>query len=233
VNLVAPIGTPLCMIQILDYEKSQKCIEEIAKKSLNMGKNHSVKYIFIPSLPENQTEITQTFKKQGFTEKARWYRMERSLEDTTSPPEILKFEKVEKNKVREFLESASHCTSGSYEGETIVNLAGVPDTLLSFWYEMQELYSVYKDTEMVGILNLTPSSQSNLNNIGVAPEFRSKGLGKQILLFALERLKDLGMKRVGLRVHAKNTRAMNFYKSFGFNIVQEVVDLIHWEKDLY
>lgn len=229
VNLIAPIGTPLCMIQILDYEKSQNCIEEIAKKTLSMGKKHSVKYVFVPSIPEKQTKVIQTFKEQGFKEKARWYRMDRSLDDIPIPPEILRFENVEKDKVREFLESAGHCTNGSYEGETMVNLAGVPDMLLNFWYEMQELYFVYKDNEMIGILNLTPNSQSNLNNIGVAPEFRSKGLGKQILLYALERLKDLGMERVGLRVHIKNTRATGLYKSFGFNITEQHVDLIHWE----
>ena len=229
VNLIASIGTPFCMIQILDYEKFQNCIEEIAKKTLSMGKKHSVKYVFVPSIPEQQTKVIQTFKEQGFKEKARWYRMDRSLDDIPSPPEILRFENVEKDKVREFLKSADRCTSGSYEGETMVNLAGVPDMLLNLWYQMQKLYNVYKENKMIGILNLTPSSQSNLNNIGVAPEFRSKGFGKQILLYALERLKDLGMERVGLRVHVKNTRATGLYKSLGFNITEQHVDLIHWE----
>ena len=229
VTLIAPIGTPLCMIQILDYEKSQYCIEDIAKKALSMGKDHNAKYIFVPDIPEKQIKIAQIIKEQGFKEKARWYKMERSLDDIPSPPEIFRFEKVEKDKVRDFLESSSHCTSGSYEGESTVNLAGVPDMLLNFWYEMQELYFVYKDNDMIGILNLTPSSQSSLNNIGVAPEFRSKGFGKQILLFALERLKALGKEKAGLRVHVKNTRATGLYKSFGFKITEQLIDLIHWE----
>ena len=229
VNLIAPIGTPLCMIQILDYEKSQNCIEEIAKKTLSMGKKHSVKYVFVPSIPEKQTKVVKSFKEQGFKEKAHWYRMDRSLDDIPNPPEILRFENVEKDKIREFLEAANHCTSGSYEGETMVYLAGIPDMLLNLWYNMQELYNVYKDNNMIGILNLTPNSQSNLNNIGVAPKFRSKGFGKLILLYALERLKKLGKEKVGLRVHVKNTRATELYKSFGFNIIEQHVDLIYWE----
>lgn len=229
VNLIAPIGTPFCMIQIIDYEKSHDCIEEIAEKTLSMGKKHTVKYVFVPNIPENQTKVIQSFKEQGFKEKARWYMMDRSLDDIPKPPEILRFEKVGKDKVRKFLELANHCTSGSYEGETTVNLAGVPEMLLNLWYEMQELYFAYKDNQMIGILNLTPNSQSNLNNIGIAPNFRSKGLGKQVLLFALERLKDLDKERVSLRVHIKNTRATGLYKTFGFNITEQIVELIHWD----
>ncbi len=112
-----------------------------------------------------------------------------------------------------------------------MNLAGVPDMLLNLWSNMQELYFAYLGSDRIGILNLTPGSQSNLNNIGVEPEFRSKGYGKLILRFAFEKLKELGKEKAGLRVHVKNVRATELYKSFGFNIIDKQIDLIYWNAD--
>ena len=111
----------------------------------------------------------------------------------------------------------------------MVHLAEIPDTLLNFWYNMQLLYYVYKKNKRIGILNLTPSSQSNINNIGVAPEFRGKGYGKQIMIFALNKLKELGMEKAGLRVHLKNNRAKGLYDSLGFKTTDHQIDMIHWE----
>jgi ribosomal protein S18 acetylase RimI-like enzyme len=231
VNLISPIGTPICMIQIIDYEKTQACIDEIAKNAFKRGKSLNPKYIFVPSIPSEHKKISRAFNEQGFEEKATWYRMDRLLDKIPDPQEQLKFEKVEQDKVREFLKASDTSTSGSYEGESVVNLAGVPDMLLNLWSNMQELYFAYLGSERIGILNLTPGSQSNLNNIGVEPDFRSKGYGKLILRFALERLKELGKERAGLRVHVKNVRATELYTSFGFNIIDKQIDLIYWNPD--
>lgn len=229
VNLIEPPGTVVSMIEIIDYDKAYDNIKDITTKAINMGKEKSVKYVFVSSLPEEQIEIVRALKQQGFKEKSRWYRMERSLDNIDTPQGILRLDKIEREKVKEFLDVADKCTSGSYEGESILNLVGVPGGLLTFWYNMQELYYVYKENEIIGILNLTPNSQSNLNNIGVSPQYRSKGYGKQILLYALERLKNLGKEKVGLRVHVDNNRAIGLYKSFGFKITNQTIDLIHWE----
>ena len=84
--------------------------------------------------------------------------MDRSLDTIADPQEQLKFEKVEQDKVREFLKASDTSQSGSYEGETVVNLAGVPDMLLNLWSNMQELYFAYLGNDRIGILNLTPGS---------------------------------------------------------------------------
>ena len=213
VNLIAPSGTLVSMIQILDYDGSEEYMAEIVSKTINMGNENKVKYILASNFPEEQIKQVNNFKQQGFKEKARWYRMERQLEDAPDPQGNLRLEIVKRTGVKEFLNASNHCTSGSYEGEATLNLAGVPENLLTFWYNMQELYYVYKDQEMIGILNLTPDAQNNLNNIGIAPEYRSKGYGKQVLLHALERLRAQDKENVSLRVHAENKRAIGLYKS--------------------
>ena len=63
VNLIASIGTPICMIQIIDHEKSQACIDEIAKKTLSKGKSLNPKYIFVPNIPSEQIKIIKAFNE--------------------------------------------------------------------------------------------------------------------------------------------------------------------------
>ena len=45
VNLISPIGTPMCMLDIIDYDKSQIGIEEIAINPLSRGKNLNPKLL--------------------------------------------------------------------------------------------------------------------------------------------------------------------------------------------
>ncbi len=227
VNLISPPGTPMGMIKILEYKRAKDFINEIFNNFKDLGKKNKVKYILLSNIPIEQNEIVSVLKKQGFEEKASWYRMERQLNEIPNAKGILKLKKVEKKEVREFLTSSEHCTSGSYEGEAMLHLAEIPDTLLNFWYDMQELYYVYKDNEMIGILNLTLSSPSNINNIGVAPEYRSKGHGRQIMLLALNILKEKGIEKAGLRVHVKNIPAKGLYDSLGFKKIDQQTDIIY------
>lgn len=233
INLISPPGTPMGMIQILDYDKSKNHIEGIIIEVLSIGKERNVDYLFVSSIPKAQSEIVYALKKIGFKEKDCWYKMEMFLDNIQKPQEIIKLKKVEREKVKKFLESAEHCTSGAYEGEAMHSLSEIPDILLNFWYDMQEFYYAYKDKQMIGILTLTPGSEFNLTNIGVTPNYRSKGYGKQILLLALERLKKLNKEKVGLRVHVQNTRAKSLYESLGFKTTDQQIDLIRWKENSY
>ncbi|AGF57377.1 ribosomal protein S18 acetylase RimI-like enzyme [Clostridium saccharoperbutylacetonicum] len=51
---------------------------------------------------------------------------------------------------------------------------------------------------------------------GILPEFRGKGFGKTALKEALKIIKERNISNVGLDVAAKNKRALNLYKSCGF-----------------
>ncbi len=82
---------------------------------------------------------------------------------------------------------------------------------------------------MVSILKITPSWQSNIINIGSSPEFREKSYSKQIMILALNKLKELRIEKVGLRVHVKNNRAKGLYNSLGFKTTDQQIDMIHWE----
>lgn len=52
--------------------------------------------------------------------------------------------------------------------------------------------------------------------LGVLPEFRGRGYGREVLLLSVDRLKEMGSKRIILQVEINNRNALNLYKSCGF-----------------
>jgi ribosomal protein S18 acetylase RimI-like enzyme len=231
VNLIAPLGTPVSMIQILNYDIASNSLTEAASEAMRMCKKRGVKYFLAPSIPMERKEIIDAFRNLGFQQQARWYRMTHALQNLASGTELLRFAKIERENLREFIEWMSHCMTGSQgesEDVTLSNLAEVPDQLLDFWYSMQELYNVYRDSELLGIVNLTPASDTNFNNVGVTPEHRGKGYGRQITIQALTRLRELDIKEARLRVYAENQPAIGLYESLGFKVEKETIDLILW-----
>lgn len=52
--------------------------------------------------------------------------------------------------------------------------------------------------------------------LGVLPEYRSKGYGRQILMMAIEKLKEKDSIEIMLQVEVKNKNALNLYRSCGF-----------------
>lgn len=52
--------------------------------------------------------------------------------------------------------------------------------------------------------------------LGVLPEYRSKGYGREILIMAIEKLKDKKSNEIMLQVDAINKNALNLYKYCGF-----------------
>ncbi|WP_145638027.1 GNAT family N-acetyltransferase [Neorhizobium alkalisoli] len=52
--------------------------------------------------------------------------------------------------------------------------------------------------------------------MGVIPGYRDRGLGRKLILSALEAAKHAGLRRVELHAHADNTRAIALYEKVGF-----------------
>jgi RimJ/RimL family protein N-acetyltransferase len=52
--------------------------------------------------------------------------------------------------------------------------------------------------------------------MGILKEFRGQGLGRRLILAALERAREVGIERVELTVYVSNKRAIRLYRSVGF-----------------
>jgi len=57
-----------------------------------------------------------------------------------------------------------------------------------------------------------------IHMLGVDPDYRGKGLGKQVLLAGLSLLKSRGLRRVDLTVDSENRVSLNLYVSLGFAV---------------
>jgi ribosomal protein S18 acetylase RimI-like enzyme len=55
-----------------------------------------------------------------------------------------------------------------------------------------------------------------IQNLGVVPEYRGRGLGRALLLRALHAFRLVGLKRARLEVSARNRRAVRLYHEVGF-----------------
>lgn len=55
-----------------------------------------------------------------------------------------------------------------------------------------------------------------VNMLGTGPEYRSRGIGRQVLMAGLSHLKDKGTEKVSLSVDSENTTAGELYRSLGF-----------------
>jgi ribosomal-protein-alanine N-acetyltransferase len=61
--------------------------------------------------------------------------------------------------------------------------------------------------------------EAEINNVAVAAEWRSKGLGKALMLGVLDMARLLGCLRVNLEVRQSNAAAIAVYEKCGFKAV--------------
>lgn len=125
-------------------------------------------------------------------------------------------------------EQAKEISNWKYTGEySIYNLPS--------WDRMiQENYSltdnvkrkryigyINEDEELVGFVNLLDEGDTVFFGIGIKPKYCNKGIGKVITKMALiESQNRFPNKPVILEVRTWNKRAVNCYKSQGFEIVE-------------
>jgi ribosomal protein S18 acetylase RimI-like enzyme len=58
-----------------------------------------------------------------------------------------------------------------------------------------------------------------ISNVGVLPEYRGRGLGRQIMGFAEERARAADLGKCSLAVDETNSGAIRFYERLGYKIV--------------
>ena len=63
---------------------------------------------------------------------------------------------------------------------------------------------------------LDPGRYGGIQNLGVVPEYRGRGIGRALLLKALEGFVAFGCARAYLEVTAKNDAAVRMYRDLGF-----------------
>ncbi len=102
--------------------------------------------------------------------------------------------------------------------------------LRGFWALIQQSGSVVfiaealEKTRLLGYLVLQTSSKEELTgvsqgwimDIAVLPEWRGKGVGRELLKAAEDHCNEQGIPYLGLAVSSHNVRALRLYEQFGF-----------------
>jgi ribosomal-protein-alanine N-acetyltransferase len=60
--------------------------------------------------------------------------------------------------------------------------------------------------------------EAHITNVAVRPEFRRKGIGRQMMELLLAEAKDRGIVTVSLEVRVSNKAARELYKGLGFSV---------------
>lgn len=77
-----------------------------------------------------------------------------------------------------------------------------------------------EDNELLGFVSLLDECKSMFLGIGVNPKYCNQGIGKDIIKLALKKCKENFLnKPIILEVRTWNKRAINCYKSQGFEII--------------
>jgi ribosomal protein S18 acetylase RimI-like enzyme len=69
------------------------------------------------------------------------------------------------------------------------------------------------------VVTETSSRKAHLAQLAVAPDYQGRGLGRRILSRVVERLSDMGYDGLSLMVSRENHRALDLYRSTGFERV--------------
>lgn len=85
-------------------------------------------------------------------------------------------------------------------------------------FKNNEVYLIYKDDILVGSTEFQIKSPNHayLSGLIIDPLFQNQGIGRQAILFRLEKLKKF--KRIDLVTHPENYKIINMYQSLGFKI---------------
>ncbi len=216
--LLEPIGTPVSVVNVLDYELSEESLTDFAMLARNISRDANVVYSFI-DIPDKYRKVISSFESVGYCEEAHSLRMKYEIVKKFEVSEDLSYEKVERENVDRFLTLMIEAMSGSSDNilEMILkNIQGAPNQILDYWYGTEILYLIYHGSDIVGVLDLSPQSGVNIANMGVMQKFRGQGYGREILRFALLTLRELGIAQAGLRVHVDNKTGIRLYESIGF-----------------
>ncbi|MGL5150367.1 MAG: GNAT family N-acetyltransferase [Clostridium sp.] len=125
-------------------------------------------------------------------------------------------------------EQAQEISNWKYSGDYSIYNLPTWNVMIKEKYSLtddvkRERYIGYinEDGELVGFVNLLDEGKSVFFGIGINPNYCSKGIGKVITNMALVECQNrFPNKPVVLEVRTWNTRAINCYKSQGFEIVE-------------
>jgi diamine N-acetyltransferase len=82
-----------------------------------------------------------------------------------------------------------------------------------------KLYGMFIDRELIGCVGIRRKEHGEIfeiEKLGVLPQKRHKGFGKELIEYASSLIKNLGGKTISIGIIDENTRLKNWYTEIGF-----------------
>lgn len=231
-QLLAPIGTPLAMIELIQKNQPQSILTDFASQSLKLALEKEAEYVTV-ELTSEEGDAIDSFLEGKFKVLADTFIMNLNLDRDFDSPQGLQFEQTRKEEMPRWIQLASRFLSGSADVvmERILRYLGdLPENLMEMYYALEKFYFASLNKHEIGILNFSPKA-GRISNVGIDPARRGQGYGRQIMLFALKQLQAGDCKQARLRVHIENKPAINLYKSLGFEVSERRKLLIYENKE--
>ena len=231
IQLLAPVGTPVALITLIQKNQHPSVLKDFASQSLELALEQKAKHTTI-ELTSEQKDAIASFLEIKFKVLADTFTMTLQLDKDYNSPESIKIKLTQKEELRRWIELASRCLSGSADvvmERILKNIGHLPKSRLDMYYSSEKFYFVTQNKNEIGILNYNPNA-GRISNVGVDPSRRGQGYGRQIMMFGLKQLKAAGCKQASLRVHVDNKPALNLYNSLGFEVAGRRRFLI-WENE--
>jgi ribosomal protein S18 acetylase RimI-like enzyme len=85
------------------------------------------------------------------------------------------------------------------------------------------LFEAWADEQLIGMVAMYLNEQKHgyITNVSVYNEYGGKGIAKQIFVYLMEYSKANKISEIKLEVSAINIAAINLYKYFGFESIEE------------
>ncbi|NCO80368.1 ribosomal protein S18-alanine N-acetyltransferase [bacterium] len=90
------------------------------------------------------------------------------------------------------------------------------------------------EDEVVGYtIGKSKNERAEIISLAVRPDFRQKGIGRELTIFLISHFKKRGAKEIFLEVRTGNKTAISFYKNLGFKILKEIKNYYRNGDDAY
>jgi diamine N-acetyltransferase len=94
-----------------------------------------------------------------------------------------------------------------------------------------ELYKLSESNKQIGFAAIEKAPNDNdtfyIEKLAVLPEYRHKGYGKQLVDFAINRIKENGARTISIALMNNHIKLKNWYKNLGF-IQTEIKEFPHY-----
>ncbi len=116
-------------------------------------------------------------------------------------------------------------------------LADPSKDLVNEYVNRGSCYIAVKDQEEIGVFVLLPTRPDTVEivNIAVAPSYQGMGIGKSLVLHAIEKARDLNVKTVELGSGNSSMNQLALYQKCGFRITGVDKDFFirHYNEEIF